>query len=124
MIHGALRARPVFLLCCLFLLLPGCYGDWGEVTYSESGGGWSINISAESVTSTSVVLAVTSTFNCDDVPVFRNGCLYGSTSIRSGTTTRYVDSQVSPGAEYTYRLGGYMFLVGEVWSNAVTVRVP
>lgn len=113
-----------FWLCCLLLLPSSCMNfDSGEFTYSETGD-WSINVAVESVSSSSVILAITATFNCDDIPVFRNACLYGSTTISSSTTTRYTDSQVSPGSEYSYRVGGYVFLVGEVWSNTVTVRVP
>ena len=121
------RASTTILLFCSLCLLPsGCldFDFGGEFTYSETGGDLSIGLAVESASSSSVVLAITANFNCDDVPVFRNGCLYGSTAISSGATTWFIDSQVSPGVEYSYQVGGYVFLGGEVWSNSVTVRVP
>lgn len=120
-VFPVLAIAMVALSGCIYVGI-GFHDDGGIVTIWPEP--YTIAISVESVTPTSVRLAVTSDFNASDVPVYRNGLSYGRVELVYGSTTVFVDPNVDPGGQYSYQVGGTFFPMGEVWSNVVTVVVP
>ena len=111
-------------LICTMLLLSSCLEwDRGDITYT-SGDSHAITITVVNASSDSVTLSITSDFNCDDVPIYRNGVRCGYVNLYYGSTTEFTDRDVVRGEKYFYQAGGLFFLLGEIWSNLISVIIP
>ena len=96
----------------------------GEFTISTTNDEKSIDISVNQVTREYVSLYVTANMNSSDVPVFRNGQLYGHINLNYNQRIEFIDANVIAGNRYSYQAGGFFFPSGEVWSNIVIVAIP
>lgn len=96
----------------------------GEFTVTTTGDEKSIDISVNQVTREYVSLSITANMNSSDVPVYRNGRLYGRVDLRYNQSLEFIDSNILGGNTYSYQAGGFFFLAGEVWSNIVFVTIP
>jgi hypothetical protein len=118
-------ARWIFLL----FFVAGCYpntmylGGDGEITDINPPPA-TITISLVHVSAGYVRLAVVSSFNADEVPVYRNGVICGHVDLNAISPTEFVDTNFSGGGEYSYRVEGLFFFNGRVESNLLTVTVP
>lgn len=113
-----------FIICglhgCMFTGLD--FG--GEFVVTTTDEQKSITISINTVTIDYVSLYITSNINCSDVPVYRNGQLYGHVDLSYNQTIEFMDSSVIAGNTYSYQTGGFFFPGGEIWSNIVIITIP
>ncbi len=104
-------------------LLPGCSSD---ETTTTTGPGFTIRVAATSVTSSSIHLDITASFNAFGTPFWRTdkGWYLAHFDLQANTPSTYVDTDVTSGTQYCYRAGGSYFLIGDVYSNLECVTTP
>ena len=117
---GPLTRRVPALLVCVLLLLSsvGCPSDDDGITVTGSDL-FTISLAATNVTSSSIHLAITASFNALNTPLWRTD-VPGNLArfdLEANTPSFYTDTNVTPGVTYCYMAGGNYFFIGSVISN-------
>ena len=114
----------LFIILCFHGCVFTGFEFGGEFTVTTTDDEKSIYISVNQVNDKYVSLYVTANINSTDVPVYRNGQLYGHINLTYNQSVEFIDFDVIVGNTYYYQAGGFFFPGGEIWSNIVIVTIP
>lgn len=120
----AVYIAVLFIILCFHGCVFTGFEFGGEFTVTTTDDDKSIEISVNQVNREYVSLYVTANINSTDVPVYRNGQLYGHINLTYNKSVEFIDSNVIVGNTYSYQTGGFFFPGGEIWSNIVIVTIP
>jgi hypothetical protein len=119
------RILGFFALVPFLLIQVGC-GSEIEQTKLNPTDDLTLSVMATSVSSSSIRLAITASFNAGNTPLWREDipAYLAHFDLQASTASFYTDTNVTPGLTYCYRAGGNYFMIGEVYSNreCVTLR--
>jgi len=105
-------ANFILFLVSLFIIL-GCGNEDSETQSS-----FTITLDISNLTVSSVELSIKANFN-GTAPLWKDGHYYDDVNFQSGRLSIYIDHDIQSGTEYCYQVGGYVILLGDVWSNVV-----
>ena len=122
------RIFVLFALAPLLLSQLSCGSGVGDkgIKVTHTGGSYTITVEATQVTSSSIRLSITASFNALGTPFWREDIFQNLAhfDLQSNTPSFYTDTNVAPGMTYCYGAGGNYFMIGDVHSNRECVTTP
>lgn len=106
-----MRLIMFVMLAMLIVTLAGCgYSGSHEIVQSAP---LTLTLSVAGSSATTTTISLTSSFNCIDCPIYRNGVIYSKVTTESNVPYLFTVSNTQD----CYRSGGLFLLGGNVWSN-------